>query len=122
MIIISGLVILVERKFEYVKLHPMISIKQLSDVQLPCLPFLGAVLLLALHFFRTPRLCSPLGTPQLALALPEDLGQRSAPVEHYRVSPHTRESTAKSLNIRFRVHEGGGVRLGYRGLDQHYQK
>ena len=50
---------------------------------------------------------SPLGTPQLALALP--FGQHATPVEHYRVSPHTRESTARALNIRFRVHEGGEV-------------
>ena len=50
---------------------------------------------------------SPLGTPQLALAL--TFGQRATPVEHYRVSPHTRESTAGALNIRFRVHEGWEV-------------
>ena len=105
--IISGMVILVERKFEYVKLHPEISIKQFSDVQLGCIRSLGTALLLALHFSRSPRMRSPLGTPQLALAL--TFGQHAAPVEHYRVSPHTRESTARALNIRFRVPEGGEV-------------
>ena len=106
------MVILVERKIEYVKLHPEMSIKQFPDVRVTCIHFLDTALRLSLHFSRNPGLRSPFGTPQLALALPEYLGQRSAPVEHYRVSPHTRESTAKSLNIRFRVHERGGVRLG----------
>ena len=50
---------------------------------------------------------SPLGTPQLALAL--TVSQHAAPIEHCRVLPHTRESTARALNIRFRVHEGREV-------------
>ena len=99
--------ILVERKFEYVKIHAIISRKQFSDVQMTCVRTLDAALRFALHFSRSPRMRSLLGTPQLARAL--TFGQHATPVEHYRVSPHTRESTARALNIRFRVHEGREV-------------
>ena len=106
MINISLLRILVVGIFEYVKRHAIISRKQFSDVQMTCL-HLGTVLRNVAHFSRSPGVRSPLGTPQLALALP--FGQHATPVEHYRVSPHTRESTARALNIRFRVHEGREV-------------
>ena len=99
--------ILVEKKFEYVKIHAIISRKQFSDVQMTCVLTLDTALRLVAAFSRSPRMRSPLGTPQLALALP--FGQHAAPVEHYRVSPHTRESTARALNVRFRVHEGREV-------------
>ena len=99
--------ILVVGIFEYVKRNAIISRKQFSYVQMTCVCTLGPALRLVLHFSRSPRMRSPLGTPQLALALP--FGQHAAPFEHYRVSPHTRESTARALNVRFRVHEGGEV-------------